>query len=422
LSQEPLGTLLVERGLITKEQLEAALAGQHATGEQLGQIDVSRGNTTPAMVAQALATQHGGLLKTEYGFATGFQSGESSASFTEPPVTAPAASSRRRGVRHAAAARSTEVMEPQQIVDPRADQEAVREELSMAAAETERLRDDNARLAELRSTLEQRLATESHRAASLERDLAAAQEQHRPENELEGRLADETRRVADLEAQLAARDATIDAFEAVADSWRTGFAERDAAIASFKAVTDSWQTALAERDAAITGLRAARDAALETLGARESEVAELAAARDEALARVEGKDAEIARLAVARDEALARRNAVEGLTARVSELVNERDAALAKLHASEAELASLVAAREEETVRASTAGADPWAAADRHLLFFQGPEGYELVERDGPPPASGTHVQLESGTQVVARIAASPAPGPRVPCAYLIAG
>ena len=35
------------------------------------------------MVAQALATQHGGLLKTEYGFATGFGAG------LAPPVAVP---------------------------------------------------------------------------------------------------------------------------------------------------------------------------------------------------------------------------------------------------------------------------------------------------------------------------------------------
>ena len=71
---EQLGTLLVKRGLITDEQLATALAEQQASGEPLGKIVVARGFASPAMVAQALATQHGGLLKTEYGFATGFGS------------------------------------------------------------------------------------------------------------------------------------------------------------------------------------------------------------------------------------------------------------------------------------------------------------------------------------------------------------
>jgi hypothetical protein len=378
----------VRRGLITKDQLEAALAGQHATGEQLGQIVVSRGYTTAAMVAQALATQHGGLLKTEYGFATGFFSGSAPTSFTEPPVSAPAASTSRRGaVMAPAAPAAADVVEAPRIVDPRADRDAVREELSLAAAETEKLQDDNARLAELRATLEQRLATESQRTASLERELADAKEEGSSGSELESRLADETRRVAELAAQLAARDATIEEFEAVAESWQTGLAERDVAIANFKAVADAWQTALAERDAAIAELRTARDDALSQL-----------------------RDAKGALAAAGVDET------------QLSELERERDAALAKLQASEAQLAELVAARAEAIVPAATPDAEPWAAADRHLVFFQGPDGYELVERDGPPPPAGAHVQLESGVQVVARVAASPAPGRRVPCAYLIAG
>ena len=87
MNQQPLGALLVRRGLITEEQLAAALADQLATGAPLGQIVVSRGYAASAAVAQALATQHGGLLKTEYGFATGFDSGGPPKPFVPPPVT-----------------------------------------------------------------------------------------------------------------------------------------------------------------------------------------------------------------------------------------------------------------------------------------------------------------------------------------------
>jgi hypothetical protein len=56
-----------------------------------------------------------------------------------------------------------------------------------------------------------------------------------------------------------------------------------------------------------------------------------------------------------------------------------------------------------------------WAAAEKHLLFFQGTDGYELVERDGPPPRPGTKV----GEHVVVRISAGTLPG-ELPCAYLV--
>jgi hypothetical protein len=62
MDQQPLGALLLRRGLITEEQLAAALADQKDTGEPLGQIVVSRGYAASAAVAQALASQHGGLL------------------------------------------------------------------------------------------------------------------------------------------------------------------------------------------------------------------------------------------------------------------------------------------------------------------------------------------------------------------------
>lgn len=68
----PLGELLLSRGLITPEQLEQALADQRESGRPLGETFIRLGFTSGPIIAQALATQHGRLLKSEYGFATGF--------------------------------------------------------------------------------------------------------------------------------------------------------------------------------------------------------------------------------------------------------------------------------------------------------------------------------------------------------------
>ncbi len=85
--QEPLGKLLVRRGLIDEDQLRVALEEQRTSGEHLGAILIAHGFTSPALVAQALATQHGRVLKTEYGFATGFDSAVLSPTpAAEPPV------------------------------------------------------------------------------------------------------------------------------------------------------------------------------------------------------------------------------------------------------------------------------------------------------------------------------------------------
>jgi len=66
-----LGRILIAAGLLTEEQLAQALEEQSRTGSRLGEIIVQRGFISGPALANALAEQHGGLLKTEYGFATG---------------------------------------------------------------------------------------------------------------------------------------------------------------------------------------------------------------------------------------------------------------------------------------------------------------------------------------------------------------
>ena len=150
-AHEPLGAVLVKRGLITDEQLAAALEQQRTSGEPLGAILVARGFVTPALVAQALATQHGTLLKTEYGFATGFGSGHGRVgAVAAPPVSA-------------RAARAVKAVE---------------------SSETTRLSEANERLVAVRAELEQRLAQESQRSAALERELAAVRAASVPAHDL----------------------------------------------------------------------------------------------------------------------------------------------------------------------------------------------------------------------------------------------
>jgi hypothetical protein len=77
----------------------------------------------------------------------------------------------------------------------------------------------------------------------------------------------------------------------------------------------------------------------------------------------------------------------------------------------------------------TSAPAQPWAeptrrsdhTADRHLLFISSSRGYELVERDGPPPAASGAVTVPErrGRFRVVKLASSPLPNdPRI-CAYL---
>ena len=56
------------------DQLAVALAEQQTSGRPIGEIIVELGYAPGPIVAQALATQRGGMVKTEYGYATGFTS------------------------------------------------------------------------------------------------------------------------------------------------------------------------------------------------------------------------------------------------------------------------------------------------------------------------------------------------------------
>jgi hypothetical protein len=56
-----------------------------------------------------------------------------------------------------------------------------------------------------------------------------------------------------------------------------------------------------------------------------------------------------------------------------------------------------------------------------YVLFIAKPTGYELLARDGEPPAVGSVVELggEEGRWFVSRLSPSPLPQDRRPCAYL---
>jgi len=67
----PLGELLLEKGLVSRDELELALAEQAESGRLLGAILVERGYVSGPALAVALAEQYGVELPTERGFGTG---------------------------------------------------------------------------------------------------------------------------------------------------------------------------------------------------------------------------------------------------------------------------------------------------------------------------------------------------------------
>ena len=86
-NRSPLGQLLVDAGLLSSADLQKILEQQVETGLPLGRMLVDGGYVPAHSVAMALAEQHGGLLKTEYGFATGHRRSPSTPSIAANPGT-----------------------------------------------------------------------------------------------------------------------------------------------------------------------------------------------------------------------------------------------------------------------------------------------------------------------------------------------
>jgi hypothetical protein len=60
-----------------------------------------------------------------------------------------------------------------------------------------------------------------------------------------------------------------------------------------------------------------------------------------------------------------------------------------------------------------------WQQQAEHLLFVWKPSGYELMTRDGDPPAVGEQIDVDGRTERVSKVGPSPLPGDARPCAYL---
>jgi hypothetical protein len=72
-SRRKLGELLVEEGFLDEAELADALAEAQASGRRLGSVLVERGILSGPALANVLADQQGGIVRTEYGIATGFR-------------------------------------------------------------------------------------------------------------------------------------------------------------------------------------------------------------------------------------------------------------------------------------------------------------------------------------------------------------
>jgi len=392
----PLGAILVRRGLLTDEQLAAALAEAKRTGEPLGEAIVRLGFASAATVAQALATQHGGPLKTEFGYAVGFGPPVSPAPAAGPPPPpplspVPAQDARPAAPAPAAAVRATPTAEP--VLSPapgpatpapaapakpspleiaRQWQQYGQQVKQQRDAAVEQVKAAEARVAALESKVEELEAAEA-RVAELEATATVVEVERakleRLEQETEARVAELQQRIEEMSVAAAKRDQDL------------------AAAKTENARNDDLEQRVQELESE-----------LETL--------------TEAAARVQMEKVALE----AAHEAMSSRN--EDLESRLKEL--------------EAEVARLEAERHDVLEVARTLGEqrraerhEAHADDSAHLLFVPGPDGYRLEEHDGPPPAPGSTVELAAGEGeparlVVTKVGAAPFPGERLACAYLV--
>lgn len=230
--------------------------------------------------------------------------------------------------------------------------------------------------------------------------------------------------------------------------------KREAAAAPAAAVPDGrvqeleaqLQALIAERTKLLQHVAEVRDFAQRAAEAEQAATAragELEQAQQLAAARIEGLAAEVERLSQRADdggaEAVAAAAAekedtlltslasLEGelgaARAEIAELerqLGERAEAFARLEqAHAAELQELRAAAEAAGVDDPGPAADPEPDA-AHFLFVPLPGGYAVVERPGPPPGSGTSLDVNGVSFTVSRVGQAPVPGRDLRCAFLL--
>ena len=446
----PLGAILVQRGVLTPEQLTAALAEQKRSGEQLGEIIVRLGFAVAPLIGQGLATQHGGLLKTEYGFAVGFSESTPTHPVSSPPVS-PAeerstptqlASAVPATVAESAALRARSRAEvPAALAEqaqPAPDEVVLKWQKraqELAAQRDAALRDLQALVAD-RAASAAELETATARSAELE----AAAARFETGREALARAGDEaathTRELERKQEKLEAAAARVAELGATVALAQVENAKLERARADAVLRNSELERQLTELHAAA----AATDGELASATARLAELESTSVASEQEVdtastdAREEAAHRQMEKAALQdAHHALALRNAdleerlktLEAAEARAAQLERRRVEASAKIRRLEAERNDALAVARTLSEQQREHHPDEHAHDPSHLLFAPVRDGYLLFEQDGPPPAPGSTLEFteSDGTSsqlIVAKIGAPPLPGVRLACAYLI--
>jgi len=379
----PLGRLLVEQGLLTERELELALAKQQITGKRLGETIVECGFVSRPDLSNALAAQYGIELTTETGFGTGLRAQIQQRHESDRGVVIPIATARP--------------VEPAVEIDAEPDDTD-----SPPPAEALLLAQLEEQWAKLAAAEEQIAARELELAAlGTERDRRRAQAERfcfrARSSRAEHAVQRERRRVQVVRFMKRVRNRDD---------------ELERRNEELRCLDETYSGRIGEQ-------RAALAAAEERLAEREHELAALTADRDRRRAqavrfsrRVRARDDELRRLGEAadalRDQAKRLAGDIRGCDAEIDRLRNENGRRRAQAASFATRIGELRRSRDDDPVVTSS-----------HLVFLQLASGYELVERDGPPPPRHSPLELPGlfdGTLAVAGSRPSPFPGDARPC------
>ena len=264
----PLGQMLVERGLLTSDELEEVLRVQHQSGKPLGQIIVDRGLISAPTLAVTLAEQCGVELETDKGFGTGL--------WTAIQARHKAENRRRSDLRVVPVPDEPDSDAPPAVEqDERLDLPVEAEEPAPGAG----LAEAEPRVIEL----EEPLPEQESGVAALE---AAERTRQQELQQLAEELAETSARAVELEQTLEERERRIEELEAEPQAAGPKRDERELVDEARAAELAERERELAEREEAITGrqraiLTAAADLEQRrrSLEERERELVEVTAGR-----------------------------------------------------------------------------------------------------------------------------------------------
>ena len=357
-----LGELLVAMGALTDEQLREVLARQRETGLPLGRMLVESGHVMAHTVAMALADQHGGLLRTEYGFATGHGEPVPVKRIEVDEPEAPAAPAAPPVLRLAEDPAPVESGDAHQL----------RAELATAQATIEQLRADHATI--LSAAEDLRAAALAERAKREAAEAAAAELRHAP--------AGDDSQVSELEATVAQLRAELVA----ATEARAEVESHIAGLATAQSDADQLGVELAAAHATIAQLRA------------ELAAAPAAGGNDDAFEHL-------------RTELVAAQTTIDQLRSELAAApaAGNNDDVVEQLRA------ELAAARSELAAGATATHAED----ETHAIFFQNAQGYGYENMPGPPPPVGELVVIDGHPHEVMRVGTALWSGTRLSCAFL---